>query len=177
MDERKLKQALSNLDSDPAPSLEALDTGALTDKTDGQAWETLRAAGFETGDVVPVMSIEGDGNTSTTSDTYTTLFHLDSIVPPRFGLPGGANLMANLSLNIQSGSGTESADYRARVANTGPLTEAVSITDTNKQTVSTGWHEAINVPSGTDRVIDEARSSATNSAYIEESCLQIGVEI
>jgi len=65
----------------------SLDTESLVDANDGQAWETLREAGWETGDYVPMVVFPYTQSTvSTSSTTFTTVGDGRT---NRFNLPTG----------------------------------------------------------------------------------------
>lgn len=156
---------------------DSVNTNGLTDSDDGEAWETLREAGFETGDTIPVFTIAGSGTANTTSDSFSNLFINDSAVPERYGIADGGAIRVNLTTILQSNSDAEFAEFRMESNGGDILTDTLSVTSTGKQFVSTGWHVPPEIPQETVRVFGYARSEASNEAFVEEPLLQVGVEL
>jgi len=55
---KKWNETVNGVLSGPGVDVDSVNTGALTDGQDGQAWETLRELGFNDGDYVTVATFE-----------------------------------------------------------------------------------------------------------------------
>lgn len=159
------------------PEFDTLSTKELINAADGQPWETLKDAGFETGDVLPVGTYTGVGSTSTTSDTFTTIFTPDSAVAENYGLPNSDQVRVNFTAILRSGSDTENVEARCILTSGNVMSTTISVTSTGKEFVSSGWHDPPNTPSTNERMVGELRSSGSNSGFIEEPVLQVGLQI
>ena len=153
---------------------ESVNTDTLTDKGDGQAWETLRELGFDKGDYVTIATFEPFGKIkySTSSQTYdgSTNFcnvsvDWNSIVPANVDT---VSVLMTVFL-------LDTADYRLFNANQGDtLAEATDI----EGTATTGFQEyTIPDKTATDFLRAQIRSPDGSSVTLDTPQIVIGLEI
>lgn len=72
----------------------------LTDDTDGQAWETLHEAGFQTGDFLPIKTFSArKGSNSTTSSSPTMAWNVNEFLAVSDRFPGTLAFKADFRTN------------------------------------------------------------------------------
>lgn len=157
-----------------------VDLGSLIDKTDGNAWETLRTAGYEVGDSVPVVSINSieTRQISFTDSTYkphysqwTADLKWDDLVPDV------ADLRVRYSSFINPGT---DETVSTRITNSQTGNELVAITGiTTKDSYTSGWvdYNPTN-PSATENVrVEHKTDTGANSSRVDQPIVDFGVQL
>ena len=119
--------------------------GQLTDTADGQPWETLHAAGYDTGDRVHVQSVTTleDSTFTTASGTFTNLGSTSGFVLANTDhVPADATLEGRMLIESWSTMDT-TGEFRGEfIADDGTAVETPLVsTATTFERLTTGWVE------------------------------------
>ena len=157
-----------------------LTTDDITDKTDGQAWETLREAGYEKGDFVPLLTVNNNSarSFSFTSTTYVDKATYSSHRAVWSNVGPAESLAASLHMAANSSTGDEVITVRVRNLdareNVLPATSqsenfSLDIPPTNYDPSNPGEPERYRIQAKTEPGVD--------SATVAQFVLSVGVII
>lgn len=157
----------------------SVNTASLTDTEDGEAWETLREAGFEKGDIVNQSVLQGtQKSASTNSNSFSQTFGaIDRVVPPYFGYPEDTTIMCRLTTNARSDSDTLSGSVRVSGLGAGVILPTQTFTSSGKIKIDSGWVPVENIPTTTDRILLELKSEGSNDIFVESPSFLLGVQL
>lgn len=178
----KVKEILSfgvgDITADKVTATET-EVESLTDNNDGQAWETLRELGYESGDFVAFYSAQNNGTATVSSNNYQTanLAEFNGVLDHIF--PTAATL--EYAISAQFDDNNDQIDVRLRDNEQGvTAVEQLDVTASSIETFSTvGPGTAGNVDtSAPSRLFPEIRNSDnTTSVTIRRPTILIGVTL
>jgi len=159
---------------------DTLDTEDINDSNDGQAWETLREVGYESGDVLPLTVVNTglEDEQSFTSTSYTGLYNnLFSSIPITTGTNFTVDDIRFRLTGVVKPGTNETVDIRVTDAASSPVfAEVADVTSTG--IVDSGWSEPSNSPEKTIGPRTQAKTNpGDNTSTVERVSLLIGVEI
>lgn len=164
---------------------DSVSAGEVVDASSGNSYDVdamalLNAAGFSSGDVVAVWSVNAVSSQSA-STTNTTYENDNAILQARFQwddyIPDGAQGVVKMEGTFAAGTGE---DYDVQLRNDTDIEEMVSITSPdNPGAVSSGWTEY--TPSTTDSPLDirfrHRTNPGSNSSQVFYPHFSVGVEL
>lgn len=163
------------------PDVDSVTTSGITDSGDGQAWETLRELGYETGDVVPFQTFTPNQarNSSVSSTTYTNDVN---VLHARVNLESITNAAGEVWTRVQGnpapGSG-ETLDV-AVIEGSGGTTMA-EVLEATGSIFDSGWQKSTLNLTGSPPVgfIDYSQRTnpGTNSSASRDMHIQLGLKL
>jgi len=159
---------------------ESISTGALTDADDGQPFETLREAGYETGDFVsvPVFRRQNFLDASTTSTTFGRTPDVAMFNPTFF--PASGQTHAALAARAIT-TGGDPIEVRVRVGEDLAGNDSITFltTEVSTDTAIATPFEPISLPDAPRIITVQFRNSGsgTDSVILRGETVFFGVEL
>jgi len=159
----------------------AIDTGSITDSTDGQPWETLREIGFEKGGVLTVAAFgpAATRSSSTTSESYVSFVDLTSTFLTWVDFGPADKIRVKLTGKFDGVTGGQTASARIYNFVDSESVTGTEISATSNGAFDTGWvdYTPSTTTSAIELIVQGKTSNSAEGIVVDRPNILLGVEV